>query len=423
MSTFNIGEKVIDVVFDKRNQLYTSKWNLQEEVKKDLFLPESISFVDSTLREGAETPYVSFSKDEKTEIVRKLTDMGITEIDCGLATMSSDHAETLQIVKDSGCDIDAMVITRLDIGNPEEEIRKAVDAGSDVLELSIYGSPVPGFEKAEDYMALVEKGATTAKSLGVTAAFWIPGNHWNPAFALDLYAAAIQGGADRIDIAGTGCISPTAMKEMVRKLKKIAGQKSVGLHCHNHYGVATACALGGVEAGADVIHTSINGMSDGAGITAFEEMVMCLHSFYGLDLGMDLGKLTGLSRWIEKVSGQKVQGWKPIVGPNVFVETPDSHLEIILRGRMSGRDHADQADPSQWVIVGMKPAAIGQEVKLIFGKEALGGRGMRAKVESMEKEVSEEVFSAIMRDLEASVDRNGPLSEPEVEALIEKHAP
>jgi methanogen homocitrate synthase len=418
MAEFKIGEKIIDVVYDQHDRFYTSKWNLQEEVKKELNLPKTITFVDSTLREGAETPYVSFSKEEKVEIVKALEEVGISEIDCGLATLSSDHAETLQSIKNSGCNLKTMIITRLDVGDPKQQILKGIEAGADVLELSIYGSPIPGFSTSEDYLNLVENSAAYAKECDAYCAFWVPGNHWNPQFVLDLYTAAIRGGADRVDVAGTGCVSPTAMKEMVRKLKKIAGDKPVGLHCHNHYGVATACALSGVEAGAEVIHTSINGMSDGAGLTAFEEVVMCLYAFYGFDLGIDLKKLTELSKLIQEISGQKVQGWKPVVGPNVFVETPDSHLELILRERMT---NTQKSNKSQWVIVGMKPEAVGQEVKLIFGKEALGGRGVKAKAELMGKKLNNETFGSIMTDIKEMINNKGPLSENEVSFLIEKH--
>lgn len=50
----------------------------------------------------------------------------------------------------------------------------------------------------------------------------------------------------------------------------------MGIHAHRNYGTATACALAGVEAGASNVETCVNGLADGAGLAAFDEVVMVL---------------------------------------------------------------------------------------------------------------------------------------------------
>jgi isopropylmalate/homocitrate/citramalate synthase len=57
---------------------------------------------------------------------------------------------------------------------------------------------------------------------------------------------------------------------MVEKLVMIANSAEVGIHVHNNYGFATACCLASVEAGASNLDTSVNELSDGAGLAAFE---------------------------------------------------------------------------------------------------------------------------------------------------------
>lgn len=420
MEKFDIVKRALDVVYDAQDRFYNSKWNLREEVKAELNLPKSVSFVDTTLREGGETPWVVYTPEDKLRIAKALEEIGVIEIDCGQPALSSDHRETVRIIKDAGLHLKTMAVTRLDVGNPEAIIDATIDAGTDVLETSIYGVPIPGFATGEDYINLIENSAKYTKKRGAFCAFWVPGNRWDPEFALKLYEAAIRGGADRVDIAGTGCISPTAFKLMVKQLKEIAGDKQVGLHCHNHFGVGTACAISGVEAGAEVVHASVNGMSDGGGIAAFEEVVMCLSAFYGFDLGIKLEKLAELSRMVQEISGQRVQGWKPVVGRSVFVETADSHLERILLGR--GKGGGEQADRARWSAFGIKPEAVGQEIQLVFGPEALVGRGIKAKAKTMGIDLSDDEFEEITKIMKEDFKTKGALSEDEMGKLIEKVA-
>ena len=421
MAPFDIVKKALDVVYDSEDRFYTSKWNLREEVKGELTLPDRISFVDTTLREGEETPWVVYTVENKVRVARALEGVGIGEIDCGFPSLSREHFETVRAIKDAGIHIKTMGITRVDVGNPEAAIDTGIDSGADVIQLAIYGISIPGFNSEDNYLDLIENSARYTKKQGAYCAFWIPGSRWNPEFALRLYAAAIKGGADRVDLAGTGCISPTAFKLMTKKLKEIAGDKAVGLHCHNHYGVGTACALAGIEAGAEIVHTSINGMSDGGGMAAYEEVVMCLYSFYGFDLGINLNKLTELSRMVEEISRHRVQGWKPVVGHTVFGETSDTHLERILLGR-NCEEGTLEGERSGWSALGMNPSAIGQEIELVFGPQALIGRGIRAKARLMGSELSDAGIEVVKRRLKEAVTTTGGLSEQEMEKLINEAA-
>lgn len=420
MPEFDIVQKALDVVYDPEERFYNSKWNLLPEVQAELLLPESVSFVDTTLREGGENPFVIYSPEDKERIARALEEIGVSEIDCGQPALSEDHRETVEIIKKAGLTIRVMAVTRLDVGDYRKIIDGTIAAGADVLETAVYGIPVPGCHTEQDYVNLVEHAVRYAKSRGAYAAFWIPCTRWEPEFSLKLYAAAARGGADRLDYAGTGCISPTTMKHMVRRLKEIAGDRPVGLHCHNHTGVATACAVTGVEAGASVIHTSVNGMSDGGGVAAFEEVVMSLEQFYGLNTGIKLVQLGELSRLVQSVARQPVFGWKAVVGNGVFAETADSHLERILLGR--GQGNGPDAERARWSAFGMKPEAIGQEISLVFGPASLVGGGVHAKAQTMGIHLTEAQFQEITGFMTQEFRHRGAFSEEEIGALIRRVA-
>lgn len=421
MEKFDIRKKALDVVYDPQDRFYTSKFNLRKEVKAELNLPKQVSFVDSTLREGGETAGVVYTKEGKLKIARALEEIGVSEIDCGFTALSEYHLETLRTIKAAGLRMKAMSITRLDVGDPKAAIDAGIDAGADVIQLVIYGIPIPGFNTEEDYISLIEHSARYAKNRGTFCGFMFPATRWNPEFVLRLYAAAIKGGADRVDIGGMGPISPTAFKLLTKQLKEIAGDKLVGLHCHDNFGVGTACALSGIEAGAEVVHTSVNGMFGAGGFAAFEEVVMCLYSFYGFDLGIKLDKLTALSKLVQEVSGQKIQGWKPIVGPTVYTEVADSHLERIILARSLGGE-GREIDRARWSAYGVKPEAVGQQIGLIFGPESLVGGGIKAKAKTMDIDLSENELEQVKKLVKEGYLAKGGLSEDEVGKLIEKVA-
>jgi isopropylmalate/homocitrate/citramalate synthase len=195
---------------------------------------------------------------------------------------------------------------------------------------------------------------------------------------------------------------------MVNLLKEIAGDAEVGIHAHNNYGTGTACALAGVEAGASNVETSVNGLADGAGLAAFEEVVMALMVMYGLDLGIRTERIMELSRLVQGIAGIKVHPYKPLVGESVFLETPDTHIEGILRARIEGKKTRHFIEPE----------VVGQKTSLLFGPSALGGESIKLKGQEMGVALNQEQISRVigkMRDRLIAVDA---LSEDEVEKII-----
>src|SRR5580658_6114885 len=82
-----------------------------------------------------------------------------------------------------------------------------------------------------------------------------------------LYLAALEAGASEIVVVDTiGACGPEAVEFLVREVCQWVGP-NVPLHYHGHndFGMATACAVAAVRAGAAWIQGSINGMGERAG--------------------------------------------------------------------------------------------------------------------------------------------------------------
>jgi isopropylmalate/homocitrate/citramalate synthase len=380
-----------------------------KEVTSEFNLAQNISITDSTLREGEETPFVVFSTEQKMKIAGMLDSMGVDEIDCGFASINDHHFDFLETVHKEGLRIKKSVIVRIDLPNFEASVDRMLKAGADIILCGFYATPIEGYT-LKDYLARIERSVRYCKRTNVFTAFWATCTRWEKSFVEAVYKTAIDAGADRIKTAGGGVLTVSAYKNLTKLLKKIAGPKEVGIHAHNHYGLATAYALSAVEAGAENIETSVNGLGDGAGLAPFEEVIIALKVFYGCDLRIRMEKIMELSKLVQELSGVRVQCYKPFVGSSVFLETPETHLEAILRSRLSGkRTHSQHY---------VNPEFIGQRERILFGPSALGGPAIGYKAKEIGLKMSEAQVNEVIGVLRKQLITRRSISEEEVEHLI-----
>lgn len=404
---FTIKDKALCVEYDPKGRFWNSRWNLHEEVLVQYNLPQRVSITDSTVREGEEAPHVVYTMEDKIRIAGLLDEMNVHEIDCGFASINEGHLDFLKALGEESLKIKRSAIARVDLPDFKKGIDRIIEANADMVLCALYPTPIPGYDWP-DYCQRVRDAVAHGKKGGVFTSFWITCTRWDEKYALDIYRAAIDGGADRIKTAGGGVLTVPAYKRMVKLLKEIAGDAEIGIHAHNNYGTATACTLAGVEAGASNVETSVNGMADGAGLAAFEEVVMALTVMYGLDVGIKIEGIMELSQLVQGITGIEVQPYKPLVGKSVFLETPDTHIEGILRARI-------QKQKTRGFI---EPETIGQKTSLLFGPSALGGKSIELKAREMGIDLSEEGVNAIVDAMRKRLNTADSLSEDEIERII-----
>jgi len=97
----------------------------------------------------------------------------------------------------------------------------------------------------------------------------------------------------------------------VRSLVERTG--AAGFHGHNTRNTGYASALAAVEAGATVLDASVGGLGGcpyaprASGNVATEDLVYLLEH-EGVDTGVDLDALIGISTWLEGIFGRKLEG-------------------------------------------------------------------------------------------------------------------
>jgi len=203
-------------------------------------------------------------------------------------------------------------------------------------------------------------------------------------FLLEVYAAAVEAGAEIIALADTaGNMTPSAMKYLVQTILKKA-DVPLQVHCHNDFGLALANTLAAFEAGAAILDASINGYGERAGNTALDELAVALRVFYDVDSGLDLPKLHELSRFAEKLTKIPIPASKPLIGENAFAHKLDAHVMGVIQNPI--------------VYETIAPELVGNVRQIPIGKYS-GPFSIKKKTELLGLPVKDEDIEKIRREI------------------------
>lgn len=342
-----------------------------------------LEILDTTLREGEQTPYVNFTVEEKVEIARMLDSVGVDMIEAGDPSVSPNVAKAIKCITSLGLRAEVVahsVASRLSID-------KAKISGADRVAIFYATSKIHLDSKLhktqEQAIEIIREHVAYARNLGLQVRYTPEdATRTDFEFLAQVCNAAIEAGADRISFADTlGIMQPHTMFEKVSALRERLLPCKIDLHCHNDYGLALANAMAGIRAGADCIHTTVNGLGERTGIPDLAETIV---SFRNLEQEQkfNVQPLMDISSYLEKVSGFFLAPNKPITGQNAFSHKSGVHTNGILK------------DPRTYEP--FDPTILGRERKIIIdkytGKSAVASRldeyGIEVSVAELEVIVS-----------------------------------
>jgi isopropylmalate/homocitrate/citramalate synthase len=379
-------------------------------------LPKKVHIQETTLREGEENVSVSFTLDQKVEIARRLSEMGVEAIDCGYIG-NPYQEETVKRI------LEAKVIrkpTRLLLNRMCDDLHKQLDVLKTAADhaarigctafgpvcLQVPETPV----EQEAYVNLAsyikETHPALQVSMGITMASGayrvlkhLPNFRTYHKLQLELAKLVTEAGIDRISIADTmGCASPAAWKYIVSNFRQAIGpQKALTCHNHNDFGLAVGNAVSGIEGGADWLDVVICGLGDRAGNTAFEEVVLALEGIYAIDTGIKLEKLNDLAKYVQKASGAYTQHWKSVIGDRVWAES--SHAAHLIELKWKGESFFE-AGMESW-----NPEIVGQTHQLFFGKVVINPNVINGFLNHLRLKIDPQKVDSIVKAGLKEIDR------------------
>ena len=353
----------------------------------------TIEVFDTTLRDGEQTPGISFTTEQKRTIARQLDKLGVDIIEAGYPISSQEELEMVKLICDEGLSAKVCGLARV----LTQDIDACIDCDVDLIHIF-----VPSSQIQRDHTTKMSEDAVKEQTYAMTKYVKEHGflcmfsamdaTRTGLDFLVDLFKTAEEAGADILNVPDTvGVSEPFAIYELVDEIYR-AVNVPISIHCHNDFGLAVANSLAAVKAGASEVQVAVNGLGERAGNADLIETVMSLNAIYGLKTNIKTEYLFETAKLIERFSGVQIPITKPIVGENAFSHESGIHAHGVI-------EKSDTFEPGI-----MTPEMVGHRRRIVLGKHT-GKHSIVKKLSeigmSLPKEQIDEILERV-KELSAS---------------------
>jgi 2-isopropylmalate synthase len=309
-------------------------------------MTKTIDIFDSTLRDGAQGEGISFSVQDKLNIVRSLDELGVAYIEAGNPGSNPKDLEFFAEVKKIKLSHSQLVAfgstRRKDIACADDaNLKSLLSAGTETV--CIFGKTwdfhVTDILRAtlEENLAMIRD--TTAYLVGegrkvvYDAEHFFDGYAANPEYAMKTLEAAVAGGASTLALCDT---NGGAFCDDVQRLVELVVKKfgvPVGIHCHNDSGLAVANSILAVKGGAMQVQGTLLGFGERTGNANLSTIIADLELKLGFKCLPDgnLSMLTEISRRVAEISNISLDAGMPFVGFNAFAHKAGMHIDAVTK--------------------------------------------------------------------------------------------
>ena len=365
--------------------------------------PRRIRIFDTTLRDGEQTPGVSLTAEDKMEIARQLSLLGVDTIEAGFPMSSEGEKKVVKEIAKAGMETEICALARAN----RSDIDAAIECDVDAIHVFIPTSPVQMKYAVnltpEQVLSASVDSIEYVKKHGLICEFSpMDATRSELPFLKRVCQAAEKAGMDRLNVPDTvGIMIPRTTSKLIEDLKT-AVNVPISIHCHDDFGMAVANSLAAVEAGATQVHVAVNGLGERAGNASLEEVVMALHMIYKFKTGVNTRLIYSTSRMVATLTGIFVQANKAIVGENAFAHESGIHTRGVTVKPLT-------FEP-------IKPELVGRTRKLVAGKLA-GTRGIKAELEEVGIHPTEEQLKEIVQRVKDLGDKGKMVTDADLLAL------
>ena len=235
---------------------------------------------DTTLRDGAQGPAVSFSASDKLRIARALDHLGFDYVEGGFPGSNPKDEELFADLLANPLErarLAAFGATRRAGGRCEDDsnLNALIKSGAAVWTLVGKSDPwqvstvlqTTTTENLDMVRDSVAYGVSLGREVIFDAEHFFDGFARDAEYAVEVCLVAARAGASWVVLCDTnGGRLPADIRRGVEAVKLGLGEVGravgVGIHCHNDCELAVANTLEGVMAGADMVQGTINGYGE-----------------------------------------------------------------------------------------------------------------------------------------------------------------
>lgn len=311
---------------------------------------KTVKIFDSTLRDGAQGENISFTVEDKLNIVKALDKLGVSYIEAGNPGSNPKDLEFFSRVGElelKTAKIVAFGSTRrrdIDVKD-DNNVNAMLTANTEIV--TIFGKSwdmhVTEIIKTtldenlnmifDTLSFFVERG----KEVIFDAEHFFDGYKANPEYAIKTLLTAQKAGASCLVLCDTngGCF-PDEISEIVKTVKQKV-QAEVGIHCHNDMGLAVANSIMAVKAGATHVQGTYIGYGERTGNANLSSIIPSLQIKMGCVCipQQNIENLTKTARYIAEVSNLVLENTMPYVGISAFAHKGGMHVDGVNKNSAS----------------------------------------------------------------------------------------
>ncbi len=321
------------------------------------FVGGGFHLIDSTLRDGEQSPGVVFTLNEKLRIASLLETCGVKEVEVGTPAMGKNEINDIQEIVRAGFKFEKLCWAR----SKEFDIEESAKTGASGINISFSVSDIQLAAMGHDRNWVLKKVRPLIEFARQRFDFIAIGaqdaSRTDCVFLNEFIAACLAEGVNRIRLADTvGILNPFSTTELFTSVCKKFPLANFEFHGHNDLGMATANALVAFMSGASAVSATVNGLGERAGNVCLEEIAVALKISTGSDSDIQLLHLQQLCKYVAKVSNQPVHNTKPVTGKNICIHESGIHCKSLLRDELSYQP--------------FHPEEIGRTTEMIIGKHS-----------------------------------------------------
>jgi 2-isopropylmalate synthase len=368
---------------------------------------EEVTVFDTTLRDGEQTPGIAFTFEQKLEIARQLSAIGVHVIEAGFPASSKAENETVTAIKKLGLEAKICGLAR----SVKTDVDACLDCDVDMVHVFIPTSDIQRIntinksreevlEITDDIIHYIREHTSQCMFSAMDATR----TDWD--YLINVFRTAAHAGATIINVPDTvGTISPSGMKTLVTRIARDV-DCPIDVHCHNDFGLAVANTIAAVEAGASQVQVTVNGLGERAGNADLAQTVMIMESMYRIKTGIRKERLVETSRLISRFSGIGIPPTQPVVGENVFSHESGIHSHGVIKNSAT-------FEPGI-----MTPEMVGHRRRLTLGKH-VGRHAVRQMLTDVHVEPNDAQLDMIVEKVKSIASKGKRVTDADLYEIAE----
>ncbi|HYS24207.1 MAG TPA: 2-isopropylmalate synthase [Vicinamibacterales bacterium] len=308
-------------------------------------MAQHVRIFDTTLRDGEQAPGFSLRVSEKLRLARQLDALGVDIIEAGFPIASPADAEAVYRIAQ---EVRRPIIACLarchpaDLEKAAEAIKPAERgrihtfiATSDLhLKAKLRMSREECLEAAIEAVRFARRHTFDVQFSAEDA------TRSDLDFLCRVVEAVVKAGANTINLPDTvGYSTPDEIREFFTTIRsRVPNSDKVifSTHCHDDLGLAVANSIAAVQGGAQQVECTVNGIGERAGNASLEEIVMAFNvrqERLPYSTSIVTRELYPSSEMLTRLTGERVQANKAIVGRNAFAHEAGIHQDGMMKDR------------------------------------------------------------------------------------------